>query len=480
MDTSRRVRVALVMLAGAVLLLPSSSRAQARTIEVDFSKIVGTIKPLNGVNGGPIVTRGAWDLSSSFSELGIKHIRLHDVPWMYENAVDINYVFPRFEADVNNPESYDFFLTDYYLKSILSLGAEVTFRLGYSAEWPGHPPLHNVPPKDFGKWAAICAHIVQHYNGGWADGFHYNIRYWEIWNEPDGRDFWTGTPEEYYKLYDVTAKAIRRVDPNLKVGGPTLAGHLDFLEGFLKYCADHRDPLDFASWHIYSHQPYDVFSMAAKVQDLLNTYGYSKAESVLDEWNYYPAESHCEQEWRGERMTQDDARHCEDFFAKQQGGPAGAAFDASVLIYLQDSTVAIADFYQGTNLFWGALYDEYGVPLQPFFTFKAFRFLLDTPDRVSVAGSDHSGFAVIAGLSKDKSAATIIISNFGTLDHRYNLSFRGLPWNKAFVYEKSMIDSYHHLELTDSEHLSSKTGTLTTPEDVEAPSVCLVRLRVGP
>jgi len=82
------------------------------------------------VNDGPIVTTGGFDLSPSYSEMGIKHIWLHDVPWTYGNAVDINCVCPRFEADANDPQSYDCSLTDYYLQSIFALGAEVTFRLG--------------------------------------------------------------------------------------------------------------------------------------------------------------------------------------------------------------------------------------------------------------------------------------------------------------------------------------------------------------
>ena len=469
MDASSRTLAAGLIVVSLVLVLPSSSAAQTRSIEVDFSKVAGTIKPLNGVNGGPIVTRGAFDLSSNFLELGIKHIRLHDIPWMYENVVDTNYVFPRFEADVNDPQSYDFSLTDYYIKSIHSLGAEMTFRLGYSAEWRYHPPIHNVPPKDFLKWAAIGAHIVQHYNQGWANGYHYNIRYWEIWNESDIPSFWAGTAEAYYKLYEVSAKALKNLDPSLKVGGPTLASHLEFLEGFLKYCADRKIPLDFVPWHIYASQPYDVVSRAARIQELLDKYGFSKVESVLDEWNYFPGDWH---------RQENAARYRKDLFENLMGGPSGAAYDASVLIYLQDSTVAIADFYCGTNLFWGGLFDEYAVPLKPYFTFKAFKFLLGTPERLTVSGSDHSGFAAIAGLSKDKSKATILISNFGTQDNHYNISLRELPWKKPFTYEKYAVDSRHDLELVKSEKLSP--GTRTMSEDVETPSVCLIRLRSVP
>lgn len=468
MTTSARILIVLLAVTSCVLALPRSSRAQGRKIDVDFSKVVGTIRPLNGVNDGPIVTRGAFDLSPYFSELGIKHIRLHDVPWTYENAVDINYVFPRSEADVNDPQNYDFSLTDYYLQSIFALGAEVTFRLGYSAEWTYHPPLHNVPPRDFAKWAAICAHILQHYNQGWANGHHYNIKYWEIWNETDIPNFWSGTPEQYYKLYELTAQSLKNLDPSIKVGGPTLASRLEFLDGFLKYCADHKVPLDFVSWHIYAQQPNEVVSKAAKVQELLDKYGFSKVESVLDEWNYFPGD------WRRQEV---DPKYRKELFANQMAGPPGAAFDASVLIDLQDTTVAIADFYQGTNMFWGGLFDEFGVPYKAYFTFKAFKFLLATPQRVSVTGSDLNGIAVIAGLSRDKSEATILISNFGTPYNHYDLVLRGLPWEGSFIYEKYTVDGHHDLDLIKSEKINSKT--LTTAEDVEAPSVCLLRLKTS-
>jgi hypothetical protein len=45
------------------------------------------------------------------------------------------------------------------------------------------------PPQDYAKWARICEHIILHYTKGWANGFHYDITYWEIWNEPDAVTF---------------------------------------------------------------------------------------------------------------------------------------------------------------------------------------------------------------------------------------------------------------------------------------------------
>jgi hypothetical protein len=458
----------LLVLAGVGLVLPNSCQAQVRALEVDFSKVIGTIRPLNGVNGGPIVTRGAFDLSDNFRELGIKHIRLHDIPWEYENVVDINYVFPRFEADADDPANYDFFLTDYYLKSIRSIGAEVTYRLGYSAEWPYHPPIHNKPPKDFEKWAHVCVNIVKHYKGGWDQGLHDQIKYWEVWNEPDGWGFWASTLEEYYKLYRITATAIKHYDPSLKVGGPALAGDMKFLEGFLKYCQAHGVPVDFVSWHRYDAKPYQVLEMSQKVRALMTQYGFGKAESVLNEWNYFPGD------WG---RQENEAQYRKKLFTDEMGGSLGAAYDASVFIYLQDSSVDLADFFQGTAGFWGGLYDAFGVPRKPYYSFKAFKFCLRTPRRVATSGSDRDGLAVLAGLSDDKSEATILISNFGTQIGCCNLSLRAVPWKGPTAYEKYVIDNHHDLDLIKS--AGFRPGTLTVSENVEAPSVCMIRLKAG-
>ena len=130
MDTSRRiVTVVVLVLASLVLVLPSLSWAKTCTLEVDFSKVIGRIKPLNGVNGGPLCGRGWVDLSPGYKELGIKHVRLNDVAWTFDDALNINYVFPRFEADPDQPDNYDFFQTDWYLKSIKSLGIEIIYGL---------------------------------------------------------------------------------------------------------------------------------------------------------------------------------------------------------------------------------------------------------------------------------------------------------------------------------------------------------------
>jgi hypothetical protein len=59
----------------------------------------------------------------------------------------------------------------------------------------------------FARWAAAAARHFQ--------GRHI---IWEIWNEPENQPaMWTGTDDQYFQLYEVTAKAIKSRWPDLKV-----------------------------------------------------------------------------------------------------------------------------------------------------------------------------------------------------------------------------------------------------------------------
>lgn len=131
---------------------------------------------------------------------------------------------------------------------------------------------------------------MRHYNQGWANGPKAEIKYWEIWNEPDGDSliFWAGTPESFYRLYSTTARKLKELDPTLKVGGPAIVSNLSFLGGFLNYSQQHQAPVDSVSWHIYTQDAHEVARRARQVHELMVQYGYRNAESVVDEWNYEP------------------------------------------------------------------------------------------------------------------------------------------------------------------------------------------------
>lgn len=83
------------------------------------------------------------------------------------------------------------------------------------------------------------------------------------------------------------AKHLKKCFPDLKIGGPALAGNLGWADRFLASMAKgDRVPLDFFSWHIYCTKPSQRTDRAQKVRELMNKYDYENAESILNEWNY--------------------------------------------------------------------------------------------------------------------------------------------------------------------------------------------------
>ena len=191
------------------------------------------IKPLHGVGQPPFAGVDFSRIARWLTPAGIPFSRLHDVGGCFGNNlfVDIPNIFRDFDADPADPASYDFTFTDLLMKALTDAGVEPFFRLGVTIENYARFKAYRIhPPKDFSKWADICAGVVRHYNEGWADGFHYNIRYWEIWNEPENHvdpklnEMWTGTAEQYYALYDVTAKRLKEEFPDIRVGGYASCG----------------------------------------------------------------------------------------------------------------------------------------------------------------------------------------------------------------------------------------------------------------
>ena len=296
-------------------------------IQTNFDKVIGKIKPMHAV-GQPPFTSGFNKLDFSpmqiLKDANIPYARLHDVggPFGGYRYVDVPNIFRDFDADENLPESYDFTFTDELIKGMMTYGISPYFRLGVTIENQCNIKAYRIhPPKDFAKWARICEHIVRHYNEGWADGFEFGITYWEIWNEPENREdpktnqMWTGTKEQYYELYDVTAKHLKQCfGDKLKVGGYGACGfygifgdpekygltckrrteerynsqketyRLSFFFEFLDFIKKNRSPIDFFSWHTYDR--FETINYEADfVSRTLEEYGYGDIEIHLNEWN---------------------------------------------------------------------------------------------------------------------------------------------------------------------------------------------------
>jgi xylan 1,4-beta-xylosidase len=112
------------------------------------------------------------------------------------------------------------------------------------------------PPKDYAKWAELVyrwvRHSVERYGQREVESW-----WWELWNEPD-IGYWKGTPEEYLKLYDYTADAVKRALPTARIGGPTVTGGgYRLMTSFLEHARSGTNhvtgrkgtPVDFIGFH---------------------------------------------------------------------------------------------------------------------------------------------------------------------------------------------------------------------------------------
>ena len=271
---------------------------------IDFSKIVKQMKPVNGVNCAPYAKKHDGvqrRIKDCFKEMHIPYSRLHDVEGSYGGSyfVDVSNIFRDFDADENDEKNYEFHYSDEYIAAIIEAGAQVVYRLGETIEW-GTKQYRTNTPKDFKKWARICERIISHYNEGWANGFHYGIEYWEIWNEPENPPMWTGTKEEFFELYKVTATYLKKQFPKIKIGGygscgfyavtfrknsSFFQGVLQYYHDFLKMVKESGAPLDFFSWHLYSPDVDEVTEHAKYVRQTLDENGFTQTESHFNEWN---------------------------------------------------------------------------------------------------------------------------------------------------------------------------------------------------
>ncbi len=383
------------------------------TIKVDFSKNIGKIKPVHSV-GQPPFSGVDFSMCSYLKEANIPYSRLHDVggPYGGNLYVDIPNVFRNFDADPSDPKSYDFAFTDRLITALIENDVKPVYRLGVSIENNAWIKAYRIyPPKDFLKWARICEGIIKHYNEGWANGFHYGIEYWEIWNEPENHEdmmknpMWRGTKEQFFDLYVTASKYLKEKFPDLKIGGYGHSGFyavdgswvaagltssrvdrfITFFEEFLVYIKEHHAPLDFFSWHSYGEiEQVALYTRYARKK--LDDAGFRDTELTCNEWN-------CQVYLRG------TARH--------------AALNTGMLLSMQNLPLDSAMFYDarvGISVYGGLFHPLEKRPYPTYYGFKAFGKLYKLGNQVE-AICDEKGVYIVA--AKDKQTGGILISNTG-------------------------------------------------------------------
>lgn len=392
-------------------------------ISIDFSKHVGKIKAMHGVGQPPRL--GISDEHMHWlTDAHIPFSRLHDVggPYGGNVYVDIPNIFRDFNADENDPASYDFTFTDILISQLFAAKCEPIYRLGVTIENYSRIKAYRIyPPADFNKWARICEHIVRHYNEGWADGSKYGIRYFEIWNEADNKpttienEMWKGTMQQYFELYETTAKHLKKCFGNsIKVGGPAASGfigifrepekygldippigtpnpreqhYVDFALKFLDFVRDTGSPLDFFSWHSYCQTKQNGI-MADFIDRELTKRGLGDTETQLNEWN-----------------------NTTNF--ENRGKSIASANAAAMMIEMQNKKTDILCYYDariGPSVYGGLFNPMTYQPLCTYYSFKAFGELYELGIQAE-SNCDDSDLYVLA--ATDGSRRAVLISNTG-------------------------------------------------------------------
>jgi len=280
-----------------------------RIVSVDFSKKGGRVKALAGFNADPVFSAfgDRVDVFETFSGVALPVVRLCDVeaPYGKNQFVDVHCLFPDPSADETLEESYNFAETDRYVAAARAGGAQIVFRLGESLD-PYGRKLFVAPPRDLDKWARICERVVMHYNEGFAGGYKWNVKYWEIWNMPESPLGWQGGEEEFFELYTRVASHLKERFPKIKVGGygslgfsslnridsdETFARAPEYASRFLSYLKARRAPLDFFSWYCFAESPEEITLHSQYARNLLDGAGFRRAASYIVGFNMKEAQN---------------------------------------------------------------------------------------------------------------------------------------------------------------------------------------------
>jgi xylan 1,4-beta-xylosidase len=297
---------------GALDLSVAAPNETARLISADLRQTNGPLdtmfKRCVGAGRANEGLRADWQrqLAYAHRECGFEYIRMHG---LFTDDMGVYRENSRGNPEYNwqyIDELYDF-LHSIGMKPFVELGFMPTGLASGSKTifwWRGNV----TPPRDMNKWADFIRAFVLHEQERYGDA---EVRAWyfEVWNEPNLTDgFWAGTQQQYFDLYAATARAIKSVSPDYRVGGPGTAG-CGWIPEFLHFCDTNHAPVDFVSTHTYgvesgyldetathgtalSRNTNSIFGEVKWVRQMITDSAFPKLELHFTEWSssYTPAD----------------------------------------------------------------------------------------------------------------------------------------------------------------------------------------------
>ena len=452
------------------LLVLCAGMAAAAELSVDFTQVVGRVKPaLHSASFGGQLTGGYSAKAQKIPEpLHLHAARTHD--WALVNAgqriCDTHFVFPLQHKDPSDPSNYFFAPTDEILdRTINLLGMDVLYRMGTSIESVNgrrkgdkNPRYYNsVEPEDWDKYAGALEGIISHYTEGWANGYKWGdrMRYWELWNEPNDRPggSWIVKSQDpdpelnYNRFFDFFVYTLKRLKarfPHLKFGGPAMCPPSEtcffdekFMRGLLEKCRAAGYKPDFVSWHTYYHEPDLMIEQPAHMRRLCDEYGFKDTELFIDEWHYIYALG---KDFWGKSSPEAMAARVHP--TTGLFGINSAIFTLQVLMGLQQTCLDQAYFY-GCRYdgIWGIM-KENGSRNKVYYALKTFGSAIAAGDRIVKSNGTKSArlFGVV---SADGARKALIVSAFKCPAGTLEVAVKGLP---ADVRAKTFfLDDKHDL-----------------------------------
>lgn len=179
-------------------------------------------------------------------ELGIRHVRFHGMFGREMGTLVCEKEKP-VSSFHNIDDIWDF---------LLNIGMKPFVELSFMPEViaSGGATVFNyraniTPPKRYSEWAAhvraLAKSAVARYGAPEVSTWPF-----EVWNEPNLRSFWRGSRDQYFRLYAESARVLKRVNPDIQVGGPASAQN-EWIDEFLDFCERKKIPADFVSTHHY-------------------------------------------------------------------------------------------------------------------------------------------------------------------------------------------------------------------------------------
>ncbi|MDI9863338.1 beta-xylosidase [Flectobacillus sp. DC10W] len=269
-----------------VMTVPVFAQEQTPvSIQVDLSKTKAPMKPIWAWFGydEPNYTymKDGKKLLTEISQLSKVpvYIRAHSLLVTGDGTAALKWGSTNaYTEDANGNPIYDWTIVDKIFDTYIERGMKPIAQIGFMPEaLSSHPTPYRhywkpgdnyndiytgwaYPPKDYNKWAELVYQWVKHSVAKYGQK-EVESWYWELWNEPN-IGYWKGTTEEYIKLYDYSADAVKRALPTAKVGGPEVTGpDWDKSATFLKTFLDHvtkgknyvtgktGSPIDFITYH---------------------------------------------------------------------------------------------------------------------------------------------------------------------------------------------------------------------------------------